>query len=96
MVRRRRGRPLSCVFVADVGSWAVLSAMRAAVTVMWAFRTAAWAAGRCFGDGLTFPSPTMAGNDASRDRTDGVMEQRAAANLERSVPAAVGVLESGF
>jgi hypothetical protein len=24
------------------------------------------------------------------------MEQRAAANLERSVPAAVGVLESGF
>ena len=61
MVRRRRGRPLSCVFVADVGSWAVLSAMRAAVTVMWAVRTAAWAAGRCFGDGLTFPSPTMAG-----------------------------------
>ena len=61
MVRRRRGRPLSCVFVADVGSWAVLSAMRAAVTVMWAVRTAAWAAGWCFGDGLTFPSPTMAG-----------------------------------
>jgi hypothetical protein len=46
----------------------------------------------CFGDGLPFLSPTMAG----RDRTDGVMEQRAAANLERSVPAAVGVLESGF
>ncbi len=61
MVRRRRGRPLSCVFVADVGSWAVLSAMRAAVTVMWAVRTAGWAAGWCFGDGLTFPSPTMAG-----------------------------------
>ena len=64
----RRGRPLSCVFVADAGSWAVLSAMRAAVTVMWVVRTAAWAAGTaawaagwCFGDGLTFPSPTMAG-----------------------------------
>jgi hypothetical protein len=38
----------------------------------------------------------MAGKEASRDRTDSVMEQRAAANLERSVPAAVGVLESGF
>jgi hypothetical protein len=71
MVRRRRwrcqerrGRPLSCVFVADAGSWAVLSAMWAAVTVMWVVRTAAWAAGwwiLCFGDGLTFPSPTMAG-----------------------------------
>ncbi len=75
MVRRRRwrcperrGRPLSCVFVADEGSWAVSSAMRAAVTVMWVVRTAAWAAGTaawaagwCFGDGLTFPSPTMAG-----------------------------------
>jgi hypothetical protein len=36
----------------------------------------------CFGDGLPFPSPTMVGNKASRDRTDGVMEQRAAANLE--------------
>ena len=54
MVRRRRwrcqerrGRPLSCVFVADAGSWAV-----------W---TAAWAARWFFGDGLTFPSPTMAG-----------------------------------
>ncbi len=61
MVRRRRGRPLSCVFVADVGSWAVLSAMRAAVTMMWAVRTAAWTAGWCFGGGLTFPSPTKAG-----------------------------------
>ncbi len=50
----------------------------------------------CFGDGLPFPSPTTVGNEANRDRTDGVMEQRAAANLERSVPAAVGVLESGF
>jgi len=39
-----------------------------------------------------FPSPTMAGNVANRDRTDGAMEQRPAANLERSVPAAVGVL----
>jgi hypothetical protein len=38
----------------------------------------------------------MAGNEASRDRTDSVMEQRAAANLERSVPAAVDVLESSF
>ena len=42
MVRRQRwrcpeqrGRPLSCVFVADAGSWAVLSAMWAAVTVTW-------------------------------------------------------------
>ncbi len=78
MVRRRRwrcpgrrGRPLSCVYVADAGSWAVLSAMWAAVTVMWVVRTAAWAAGTaawaagwwilCFGDGLTFPLPTMAG-----------------------------------
>ena len=50
----------------------------------------------CFGDGLPFLSLTMVGNKASRDRTDGVMEQRAAANLECSVPAAVGVLESGF
>ena len=31
----RRGRPLSCVFVADAGSWAVLTAMWAAVTVVW-------------------------------------------------------------
>ncbi len=38
----------------------------------------------------------MAGNDASKDRTDGVMEQRAAANFERSVPTAAGALESGF
>ncbi len=42
----------------------------------------------CFGDGLPFPSQPMVGNEASRDRTDGVMEQRAAANLERSVPTA--------
>ncbi len=42
-----------------------------------------------------FPSPTMAGNVANRDRTDGAMEQRAAANSERSVPAAVDGLESG-
>jgi hypothetical protein len=33
---------------------------------------------------------------ANGDCTDRAMEQRAAANLERSVPAAVGVLESGF
>ncbi len=32
------------------------------------------------------------GNVANRDRTDGAMEQRPAANLERGVPAAVGVL----
>ncbi len=50
----------------------------------------------CFGDGLPFPSPTMAGNEASRDRTDGDMEQRAAANFEGSVPAAAGGLKSGF
>jgi hypothetical protein len=50
----------------------------------------------CFGDGLPSPSLTIAGNVASRDRTDGVMEQRAAANLERSVPVVVGVLESGY
>ena len=82
MVRRRRwrcperrGRPLSCVFVADAGSWAVLSVMWAVVTVMWVARTAAWAAGTaaraagwwilCFGDGLAFPSPTMAGTRPS-------------------------------
>jgi hypothetical protein len=50
----------------------------------------------CFGDGFPFPSLTMAGNEANRDRTDGAMEQRAAANLERSVPAAVDGLERGF
>ena len=50
----------------------------------------------CFGDSFPFPSPTMAGNEANRDRTDGAMEQRAAANLECSVPAAVDGLESGF
>jgi hypothetical protein len=50
----------------------------------------------CFSDGFSFPSPTMAGNEANRDRTDGAMEQRAAANLERSVPAAVVGLESSF
>ncbi len=33
---------------------------------------------------------------ANGDRTDRAMEQRVAANLERSAPAAVGVLESGF
>ncbi|MFN9909119.1 MAG: hypothetical protein ACK56F_23865, partial [bacterium] len=27
----------------------------------------------CFGDGLLFPSPTMAGKEASRERTDGDM-----------------------
>jgi hypothetical protein len=50
----------------------------------------------CFGDDFPFPSPMMVGNEASRDRTDGAMEQRAAANLERSVPAVVDGLESGF
>jgi hypothetical protein len=35
----------------------------------------------------------MAGNEANRDRT---VEQRAAANLERSVPVVVDDLESGF
>ncbi len=50
----------------------------------------------CFSDGLPFPSLTMVGNEASRDHIDSVMEQRAAANLEHSVPVAVGVLESGF
>jgi hypothetical protein len=35
-------------------------------------------------------------DEANGDRTDRAMEQRAAANLERSAPAAVGVLESGF
>jgi hypothetical protein len=49
-----------------------------------------------FGDGLPFPSPTMAGNEANKDRTDGALEQRVAANLERRVPAAVVGLESGF
>jgi hypothetical protein len=50
----------------------------------------------CFGDGFPFPSQMMAGNDANMDRTDGAMEQRVAANLERSVPAAVDGLENGF
>ncbi len=45
---------------------------------------------------FAFSIAMMVGNEASRDRTDGVMEQRAVANLECSVPAAVGVLESGF
>ncbi len=35
-------------------------------------------------------------DEANGDRTDRAMEQRAAANLERSAPAAVGDLESGF
>jgi hypothetical protein len=35
-------------------------------------------------------------DEASGDRTACAKEQRAAANLARSVPAAVGVLESGF
>jgi hypothetical protein len=35
-------------------------------------------------------------DEANGDRTACAMEQRAAANLERSAPAAVGVLESGF
>ncbi len=38
----------------------------------------------------------MAGNEANRDRTIGAMEQRAAANLERSFPAVVFALERGF
>jgi hypothetical protein len=50
----------------------------------------------CFGDGLPFPSPTMAGNEASRDRTDGDMEQRAAANFERGVPGGGGRLGERF
>jgi hypothetical protein len=50
----------------------------------------------CFGDGLPFPSPTMAGNEASRDCTVGAMEQRAAANLERGSQGAVFALEMGF
>jgi hypothetical protein len=50
----------------------------------------------CFSDGFPFPLLRMVGNEASRDHMDSVMEQRATANLERSVPAAVGVLESGF
>jgi hypothetical protein len=36
------------------------------------------------------------GNEANRDRTDGAKEQRAVTNLERSVPAVVDGLESGF
>ncbi len=35
-------------------------------------------------------------DEANGDRTDRAMEQRAAANVERSAPAAVGVLENGF
>jgi hypothetical protein len=65
-------------------------------TAAWAAGTAAWAAGwwiLCFGDGFPFPS---AGSEANGDRTDGAMEQRSAANLEHSVPAAVDGLESGF
>ncbi len=50
----------------------------------------------CFGNGFTFPSPTMAGNEASRERTVGAMEQREAVNLERGPPAAVFALEIGF
>ncbi len=61
--------------------------MWAAVAAIWAAGTAAWAAGTAAG---------AAGTEANRDRTDGAMEQRAAVNLERSVPAAVDGLESGF
>jgi hypothetical protein len=50
----------------------------------------------CFGDGFPFPSPTMAGNAARRERTVGAMEQRAATNLERGPPAVVFDLEIGF
>jgi hypothetical protein len=38
----------------------------------------------------------MAGSEANKDRTVVAMEQRAAANLELSTPAAVFALESGF
>ena len=39
---------------------------------------------------------TVADDGWDEANGDRVMEQRAAANLERSAPAAVGVLESGF
>jgi hypothetical protein len=38
----------------------------------------------------------MAGNKANKDRTVSAMEQRAAANLEHRVPAAVLALDSSF
>jgi hypothetical protein len=38
----------------------------------------------------------MAGNEANKDRTVSAMDQRAVANLERRVLAAVVGLESGF
>jgi hypothetical protein len=68
--------------------WALANTGRPVVSMVWQIL--------CFGDGFPFPSPPMAGNEANRDRTDGAMEQRAAANLERSVLAAVDGLESSF
>ena len=52
----------------------------AAGTVVWAAGTAAWAAGT---------AAWAAGTEANKDRTDGAMEQRSAANFERGVLAAV-------
>ncbi len=70
------------------------------MAAIWSAGTAVWdrsVGGRDRSGGgrvadFVFPSPTMAGNVANRDRTDSAMEQRSAANLERGVPAAVGVL----
>ena len=59
-----------------------------AVAAAWAAGTAAWAAGT---------AAWAAGTEANKDRTDGAMEQRSAANSDRGVPAAaVDGLESGF
>ncbi len=66
------------------------------MAAIWAAGTAVW--DRSVGGRVAdfvfrrFPSPTMTGNVANRDSTDGAMEQRPAANLERGVPASVGVL----
>jgi len=73
--------------VAGTAAWAAGTVGGAAGTTAWAAGTAAWAAGA---------AAWAAETEANRDCTDGAMEQRSAANLERGVPAAVDGLESGF
>jgi hypothetical protein len=94
----RRMMPAASSWQNSASAWRSLSGSRRraltntgrpAVSMVWQIL--------CFGDSFPFPSPTVAGNEASRDHTVGAMEQRAATNLERGPPgAAVFDLESGF
>ncbi len=90
----RSGVAGTAAWAAGTAAWAAGTAAWAAGTTAWAAGTAAWAVGTAAWAAGT--AAWAAGTEANRDRTDGAMEQRAAANLERSVPAAVNGLESGF